>query len=230
MQVCNHRLKQLTGQNEIDENRLRRVRTNLQILTTSNVHPNDSYQAKMEQLEEDLNNLTLKKRKFRSLERSINTSMDRMHRKMDAIKLKVLVRKIFMDILICFLGFFSILHRWLKSDVKITTAIVARTYFSIESWLLHLQAFESIRFDKNDWSRYALPDEVQEIRLGFRSDKKTGTILSVGQTVSCCSSFRQYHENFASYRNKWYKSVKGTAKDLIVIIRRVYVSLNVIIF
>ena len=46
------------------------------------------------------------------------------------------------------------------------------------------QAFESISFDKNDWSRYVLPDRLEEIRLGFRSSKNSGTILSVGQTVS----------------------------------------------
>jgi hypothetical protein len=91
MQVCNHRLKDLSDQNEVDQDRLRTVKTHLQILTTSNVRPDDSNQAKMDQLEEDLTNLTLKKRKFRSLEKTINTSMERMQRKMDAIKLKVLV-------------------------------------------------------------------------------------------------------------------------------------------
>ena len=91
MQVCNHRLKELEEQNKLDKDRVRTVQTHLQIITTSNVHPDDSNQAKMNQLEEDLMNLTLKKRKFRSMEKNINTSMDRMQRKIDAIKLKVLV-------------------------------------------------------------------------------------------------------------------------------------------
>ena len=91
MQVCNHRLKELIDKNKIDEDRLKRVKTHLQLLTTNKVHPNDSHQVKMNQLEEDLTNLTLKKRKFRSLEKSINTSMDRMQRKIDAVKIKVLV-------------------------------------------------------------------------------------------------------------------------------------------
>ncbi|KAL5261219.1 hypothetical protein ACHWQZ_G007057 [Mnemiopsis leidyi] len=133
MQSSNHRLKELEDQNTLDKDRLKRVETHLQILTTSNVHPHDSYETKMGQLKEDLSNLTWKKRKFRALEKGLTVSMDRIQRKIDAIKVKVL-------------------------------------------------AFESISFDKNDWSRYVLPDRLEEIRLGFRSSKNSGTILSVGQT------------------------------------------------
>ena len=94
MQSSNHRLKELEDQNTLDKDRLRIVKTHLQILTTSNVHPHDSYQTKMDQLEEDLSNLTWRKRKFRALEKGLTVSMDRMQRKIDAIKLKVLVSQI----------------------------------------------------------------------------------------------------------------------------------------
>lgn len=95
MQVCNHRLKGLTARNEADKARLKRVETRLEILSTSNVQPEDSYRAMMQQLEENLRNLTLKKRKFRSLEKGITSSMERVQGKIDNIKSKVLVSESF---------------------------------------------------------------------------------------------------------------------------------------
>ena len=102
MQSSNHRLKELEDQNTLDKDRLKRVETHLQILTTSNVHPHDSYETKMGQLKEDLSNLTWKKRKFRALEKGLTVSMDRIQRKIDAIKVKVLVSRA-LDFMMCHL-------------------------------------------------------------------------------------------------------------------------------
>ena len=92
MNVCNHRLKKLLHENRSDRNRLANIQTNLAYLSNSRKPPIKPEEDNMNLIEEYISNLTMKKRKFRSLGKNIESSMERMQRKIKDIKHKVLVR------------------------------------------------------------------------------------------------------------------------------------------
>ena len=91
MQVCNHRLKELAEDNRKDRNRLTNIQRNIALISNSRNSHENAVEEKMNLIEEYISNLTLKKRKFKALEKNIESSMERVQRKIENIKSKVLV-------------------------------------------------------------------------------------------------------------------------------------------
>lgn len=93
VEVCNHRLRAVEADHHADRDKLTNIQSYMTVIRNSLVGRDESYLEKAKLLDKQLSNLTKKRRRFRSLDRSVGSSMSRLQHKINNVKSKVLVSR-----------------------------------------------------------------------------------------------------------------------------------------